>query len=211
VLLDGGTMTSRAVVLPASWNGARVSGQETLIADGALGYTGNMDAVAKRKVSIRINGVEQAREVEPRLLLVHFLRDVVGLTGTHIGCETSICGACTVMLDDTAVKSCTVLAVQADGAEVLTIEGLAHGEKLHPIQEAFWECHGLQCGFCTSGMILAAHQLLLRNPAPSENEIRHAIDGNLCRCTGYQHIVDAVQQAARKMKAVKQRAAGRKQ
>jgi carbon-monoxide dehydrogenase small subunit len=158
-----------------------------------------MNAVPKKKVSIRINGVEQAREVEPRLLLVHFLRDVVGLTGTHIGCETSICGACTVMLNDTAVKSCTVLAVQADGADVLTIEGLAQGEKLHPIQEAFWECHGLQCGFCTSGMILTAHQLLIRNPQPTEDEIRHAIDGNLCRCTGYQHIVDAVQYAAKRM------------
>jgi carbon-monoxide dehydrogenase small subunit len=174
--------------------------KENLIAGVALGYTGNMDAVAKRKVSIRINGVERAHEVEPRLLLVHFLRDVVGLTGTHIGCETSICGACTVMLDRAAVKSCTVLAVQADGAEVLTIEGLAQGEKLHPLQEAFWECHGLQCGYCTPGMILAAHQLLLRNPAPNEDEIRHAIDGNLCRCTGYQHIVDAVQYAAKKMK-----------
>jgi aerobic carbon-monoxide dehydrogenase small subunit len=158
-----------------------------------------MDAVPKKKVSIRINGTEQAREVEPRLLLVHFLRDAIGLTGTHIGCETSICGACTVMLNDTAVKSCTVLAVQADGADVLTIEGLAQGEKLHPIQEAFWECHGLQCGFCTPGMILTAHQLLIRNPQPTEDEIRHAIDGNLCRCTGYQHIVDAVQHAAKRL------------
>jgi aerobic carbon-monoxide dehydrogenase small subunit len=158
-----------------------------------------MDAVPKKKVSIRINGTEQTREVEPRLLLVHFLRDAIGLTGTHIGCETSICGACTVMLNDTAVKSCTVLAVQADGADVLTIEGLAQGEKLHPIQEAFWECHGLQCGFCTPGMILTAHQLLIRNPQPTEDEIRHAIDGNLCRCTGYQHIVDAVQHAAKRL------------
>ena len=161
-----------------------------------------MDAVPKRKISIRINGEEHTREVEPRVLLVHFLRDAVGLTGTHIGCETSICGACTVMLNDMAVKSCTVLAVQADGAEVLTIEGLAQGEKLHPIQEAFWECHGLQCGFCTPGMILTAHQLLMRNPQPTESEIRHAIDGNLCRCTGYQHIVDAVQYAA---KAIRRR------
>jgi carbon-monoxide dehydrogenase small subunit len=159
-----------------------------------------MNAVPKKKVSIRINGVEHSREVEPRLLLVHFLRDVLGLTGTHIGCETSICGACTVMLNDTAVKSCTVLAIQADGADVLTIEGLAHGEKLHPIQEGFWECHGLQCGFCTPGMILTVHQLLMRNPQPTEDEIRHAIDGNLCRCTGYQHIVDAVQYAAKAMK-----------
>jgi aerobic carbon-monoxide dehydrogenase small subunit len=158
-----------------------------------------MDAATKKKVSIRINGVEHSHEVEPRLLLVHFLRDVIGLTGTHIGCETSICGACTIMLDNAAVKSCTVLAVQADGADLLTIEGLAQGEKLHPLQEAFWECHGLQCGYCTPGMILSAHQLLLRNPQPAEDEIRHALDGNLCRCTGYQHIVDAVQQAAKRM------------
>jgi carbon-monoxide dehydrogenase small subunit len=159
-----------------------------------------MDAVAKKKVSIRINGVEHIREVEPRLLLVHFLRDIIGLTGTHIGCDTGICGACTVMLDNAAVKSCTVLAVQADGADLLTIEGLAQGEKLHPLQEAFWECHGLQCGFCTPGMILAAHQLLLRNPKPTEAEVRDGLEGNLCRCTGYQHIVDAVQQAARRTK-----------
>ena len=166
-----------------------------------------MDVVPKRKISIRVNGAEHTREVEPRLLLVHFLRDAVGLTGTHIGCETSICGACTVMLNDTAVKSCTVLAVQADGAEVLTIEGLAQGEKLHPIQEAFWECHGLQCGFCTPGMILTAHQLLMRNPQPTESEIRHALDGNLCRCTGYKHIVDAVQYAA---KAIRRKGAGKR-
>lgn len=159
-----------------------------------------MDGTWKKKVSIRVNGVEHVREVEPRLLLVHFLRDVLGLTGTHIGCETSICGACTVMTDNKAVKSCTVLAVQADGADVLTIEGLAQDEKLHPIQDAFWECHGLQCGFCTPGMILTAHQLLMRNPQPKEAEIRHAIDGNLCRCTGYQHIVDAVQYAAKTMR-----------
>lgn len=157
----------------------------------------------KKKVSIRINGVHYAHEVEPRLLLIHYLRDVVGLTGSHIGCETSICGACTVMLDGAAVKSCTVLTVQADGGEVLTIEGLAKGEDLHPIQEGFWECHGLQCGYCTPGMILSAHQLLLRQPEPTEREIRHAIDGNLCRCTGYQHIVEAVQYAARKMKKQK--------
>jgi carbon-monoxide dehydrogenase small subunit len=159
-----------------------------------------MDAAWKKRISISINGVEHIHEVEPRLLLVHFLRDAIGLTGTHIGCETSICGACTVMLNDAAVKSCTVLAVQADGADVLTIEGLAQGEKLHPIQEAFWECHGLQCGFCTPGMILTAHQLLMRNPQPAEDEIRHALDGNLCRCTGYQHIIDAVQYAAKRMK-----------
>jgi aerobic carbon-monoxide dehydrogenase small subunit len=174
-----------------------------------------MDMAPKRKFSIRINGVEHAREVEPRLLLVHFLRDVVGLTGTHIGCETSICGACTVMLNGAAVKSCTLLAIQADGADVVTIEGLAQGDKLHPLQEAFWECHGLQCGFCTPGMILSAYQLLMRNAQPKEDEIRHALDGNLCRCTGYQHIVDAVQQAAKKMKKQatgrRQQAAGGKQ
>lgn len=155
---------------------------------------------AKRKITIRINDVAYAHEVEPRLLLVHYLRDVLGLTGTHIGCETSICGACTVMLNGAAVKSCTVLAVQADGAEILTIEGLSKGDRLHPLQEGFWECHGLQCGYCTPGMILSAYQLLLRQPNPNEKEIRHAIDGNLCRCTGYQHIVDAVQYAAKKMR-----------
>jgi carbon-monoxide dehydrogenase small subunit len=155
----------------------------------------------KQRISLRVNGVEHSREVEPRLLLVYFLRDVLGLTGTHIGCDTSNCGACTVMVDAMAVKSCTMLAVQADGAELLTIEGLSQGDKLHPLQEGFWECHGLQCGFCTPGMILAAHQLLMRNPNPSETEIRHAIDGNLCRCTGYEHIVDSVQYAMKKMKS----------
>ena len=154
----------------------------------------------KKKVAIRVNGVGYEHEVEPRLLLIHYLRDVLGLTGSHIGCETSICGACTVMLNGAAVKSCTVLAVQADGGEVLTIEGLAKGERLHPLQEGFWECHGLQCGYCTPGMILSAFQLLLRRPDPTEEEIRHAIDGNLCRCTGYQHIVEAVQYAAKKMR-----------
>ncbi len=159
-----------------------------------------MEALSKKKVSVKINGVAQTREVEPRLLLVDFLRDVAGLTGTHVGCDTSICGACTVILNGTAVKSCTVLTVQADGADLLTIEGLAQGEKLHPLQEAFWECHGLQCGFCTPGMILSAYQLLKRNPQPTETEIRHALDGNICRCTGYQHIVDAVQMAARQIR-----------
>jgi carbon-monoxide dehydrogenase small subunit len=159
-----------------------------------------MEALSKKRVSVKINGVAQTREVEPRLLLVDFLRDMAGLTGTHVGCDTSICGACTVILNGTAVKSCTVLTVQADGADLLTIEGLAQGEKLHPLQEAFWECHGLQCGFCTPGMILSAYQLLKRNPQPTEAEIRHALDGNLCRCTGYQHIVDAVQMAAMRMK-----------
>jgi aerobic carbon-monoxide dehydrogenase small subunit len=159
-----------------------------------------MEAVPKKRISLKINGVEQSHEVEPRLLLVDFLRDVIGLTGTHVGCDTSICGACTVMLNGATAKSCTVLAVQADGADVMTIEGLAQGDKLHLLQEAFWECHGLQCGFCTPGMILSAHQLLKRNPKPTENEIRHAFDGNLCRCTGYQHIVDAVQYAAKRLR-----------
>ncbi|MCZ6905978.1 MAG: (2Fe-2S)-binding protein, partial [Deltaproteobacteria bacterium] len=144
---------------------------------------------ATRRITININGVSTSHEVEPRLLLVHYIRDMVGLTGTHVGCETSVCGACTVMLNGAAIKSCTVLAVQADGEEVLTIEGLAQGEQLHPLQEAFWECHGLQCGYCTPGMILSAYQLLLRLPRPTEEEIRHGIEGNLCRCTGYQHIV----------------------
>ncbi|MCL6480402.1 MAG: (2Fe-2S)-binding protein [Firmicutes bacterium] len=157
-------------------------------------------------IQMRVNGKTQQHEVEPRLLLVHYLRDVLGLTGTHIGCETSICGACTVLLGGKAVKSCTLLAVQADGADVVTIEGLAAlggNGGLHPVQEGFWEKHGLQCGYCTPGMILAAVELLQTNPKPKEEEIRRAIAGNLCRCTGYQHIVDAVQYAARKMAAAK--------
>jgi len=137
--------------------------------------------------------------VEPRLLLVHFLREKAGLTGTHIGCETSLCGACTVLMDDRAVKSCTVLAVQADGRQVTTVEGLASGEQLHPIQEGFWEEHGLQCGFCTPGMIMCSHDLLGHNSNPSDGEIREALNGNICRCTGYQNIVTAVKNAARKM------------
>jgi len=157
----------------------------------------------QKRVSLRINGRDYTHEVEPRLLLVHYLRDMIGLTGTHIGCETSICGACTVMLNGEAIKSCTVLTVQADGGEVLTIEGLGRAEELHPLQEGFWECHGLQCGYCTPGMILSAYQLLLRYPDPTEEEIRRGLDGNLCRCTGYQHIVDAVQYAARKMRESK--------
>jgi carbon-monoxide dehydrogenase small subunit len=152
------------------------------------------------KIEVTINGERHSHDVEPRLLLVHYLRDVAGLTGTHVGCETSLCGACTVMLDGAAVKSCTLLAVQADGGEITTIEGLAKDGQLHPIQEGFWERHGLQCGYCTPGMILAAHQLLQRNPNPTEADIRHGIEGNLCRCTGYQHIVEAVQYAAEKMR-----------
>ena len=150
----------------------------------------------KRKISIDINGKVYSAEVEPRLLLVHYLREVVGLTGPHIGCETSICGACTVMLDGKAVKSCTMFAVQADGRSVLTIEGLAVDGKLDLVQEAFWNQHGLQCGFCTPGMILAAKQLLADHPNPTDEEIRHGLEGNLCRCTGYQHIVNAVKTAA---------------
>ena len=152
------------------------------------------------EISLSVNGEVCDFDVEPRTLLVHLLRDDAGLTGTHIACETSVCGACTVLLDGQAVKSCTVLAAQADGREVTTIEGLAEGGKLHPIQEQFWEKHGLQCGFCTPGMILTSYQLLERNPAPSEEEIRHGIEGNICRCTGYQHIVDAIQAAAEDLK-----------
>jgi len=162
----------------------------------------------KKNVRIVINGAEHRAEVEPRLLLVHFLREIAGLTGTHIGCETSLCGACTVLLDGMAVKSCTVLAVQADGRSITTIEGLAASENLHPIQEAFWEEHGLQCGYCTPGIILCAHDLLQQNASPSEQEIRDGIGGNLCRCTGYQHIVNAVKAASRKMNQ-RQRAAAR--
>ncbi len=153
------------------------------------------------KISLSINGAGYDAEVEPRLLLVHFIRDLAGLTGTHIGCETSLCGACTVLLNGLAVKSCSVLAVQADGAEITTIEGLARDGRLHPVQEGFWEKHGLQCGYCTPGMIIAACGLLQENPTPTETEIRHGLEGNLCRCTGYQHIVDAVQYAAEKIKA----------
>lgn len=152
-------------------------------------------------VSVTVNGKTYQNDVEPRLLLVHYLRDVLGLTGTHIGCDTSQCGACTVLIDGEAVKSCTVFAVQADGANITTIEGLASDGQLHPVQEGFWEEHGLQCGFCTPGMILSAVQLLKRNPNPSEPEIRHALEGNLCRCTGYHNIVKAVQYAAKKMQS----------
>jgi len=151
----------------------------------------------KRKISLTINGTPYVDTVEPRLLLIHYLREVAGLTGPHIGCETSICGACTVMLDRKAVKSCTMFAVQADGRDVLTIEGLAQDGKLDPMQEAFWNEHGLQCGFCTPGMILAARQILADNPNPTDQEIRHGLEGNLCRCTGYQHIVNAVKTAAK--------------
>jgi len=193
----------------------------------------------KLPIRVTVNGAAQAHEVEPRLLLVHYLRDVLGLTGTHVGCDTSQCGACTVLVDGAAVKSCTVLAVQTDGCEITTIEGLAElgpppptpspqegagaspqpapasssplspqggeggrGERgLHPLQQAFWDQHGLQCGYCTPGMIMAAYDLLRQQPQPSEEEIRHGLEGVLCRCTGYQHIVAAVQQAAEQLRA----------
>ncbi len=161
------------------------------------------------EIQVRVNGKAHQHSIEPRLLLVHYLRDVVGLTGTHVGCETSICGACTVMMDGKTVKSCTVLAVQASGSEITTIEGLAgqsgNSGGLHPVQEGFWEKHGLQCGYCTPGMILSSVQLLKDNPSPSDAEIRRALAGNLCRCTGYQHIVEAVRYAAKKTKARKSR------
>ena len=147
---------------------------------------------------LTVNGVRHELDVEPRLLLVHLLRERLGLTGTHVGCDTTNCGACTVHLDGESVKSCTVLAVQTGDAEVTTIEGLAPADGLHPLQEGFWEKHGLQCGFCTPGMIMAAADLLRRNPNPTDEEIRHGLEGNLCRCTGYQNIVEAVKAAAAK-------------
>jgi carbon-monoxide dehydrogenase small subunit len=148
------------------------------------------------QISVTVNGKVRKAHVEPRTLLVHFLREQLNLTGTHVGCDTSQCGACTVLIDDRAVKSCTMFAVQADGATVITIEGLAKGGPLHPLQTGFWEEHGLQCGFCTPGMIMCAANLLADNPKPSEHEIREGISGNFCRCTGYQHIVNAIQHAA---------------
>jgi len=147
-------------------------------------------------ITMKVNGVSETRDVEPRVLLVHFLRDVLGLTGTHVGCDTSQCGACTVLLDGAAVKSCSLFAVQAEGRSVTTIEGLAADGKLHPVQQAFWDQHGLQCGFCTPGMIVSTCDLLAKNPHPTEAEIRVGLEGNLCRCTGYNNIVKAVQQAA---------------
>ena len=155
----------------------------------------------KRDINVTVNGEQHHSQVEPRMLLVHYLREVLDLTGTHIGCDTSQCGACVVMLNGEAIKSCTVLAVQADGGEVTTIEGLAGPKGLDPVQRAFWEKHGLQCGFCTPGMIMASYQLLKNNPNPSEAEIRTALEGNICRCTGYQNIVRAVQYAAEHMHA----------
>ena len=150
-------------------------------------------------VTITVNGDEQEAEVEPRLLLAQFLRENLNLTGTHIGCDTTSCGACTILLDGKSVKSCTILAVQADGCDVTTVEGLADGDNLHPVQEGFWEKHGLQCGFCTPGMIMSAVALLEDNPNPSEEEIRNGLSGNVCRCTGYHNIVLAIQYAADKI------------
>ena len=153
----------------------------------------------KLQVTMTINGTSQSHEVEPRMLLVHYIRETVGLTGTHVGCDTSQCGACTIIMNGLAVKACNLFAVQADGAQIMTIEGLAKNGQLHPIQEGFWEKHGLQYGYCTPGMILASYQLLQRYPHPTEAEIRHQLEGNLCRCTGYHNIVKAVQYAAEKM------------
>ena len=152
------------------------------------------------KISVTVNSVKHEAEVEPRELLVYFLRDRLALTGTHVGCDTSQCGACTVHLNGRAVKSCTVLAIQTDGAEVTTIEGIARGEKLHPVQQGFYEKHGAQCGYCTPGMIMTAVHLLQTNPNPTEQEIRHALEGNLCRCTGYVNIVEAIQWSAERMR-----------
>ena len=152
--------------------------------------------MAKQSVTITVNGVEHTAEVEPRWLLVHLIRDVLELTGTHIGCDSSHCGACTILLNGKSVKSCTLFAVQADGQEILTVEGLEHNGKLHPLQEAFREKHGLQCGFCTPGLLMTASELLQKNPNPTEEEIRRGIVGNLCRCTGYVNIVTAIQSAA---------------
>jgi carbon-monoxide dehydrogenase small subunit len=152
-------------------------------------------------ISVTVNGTAREADVEPRLLLVHLLRDEFGLTGTHTGCDTSNCGACTVHVNGTSAKSCTMLAVQADGAEITTIEGMEQGGTLHPLQQAFWDCHGLQCGFCTPGMIMQSAWLLDQNPEPSDEEVREGIAGNLCRCTGYVNIVKAVQQAAAELRA----------
>ena len=166
----------------------------------------NAESVAIR---LTVNGVRHEALVEPRELLVYFLRDRLGLTGTHVGCDTSQCGACTVHLNGRAVKSCTILAVQANGAEITTIEGIARGDQLHPVQEGFREKHGLQCGYCTPGMIMTAIDLLNRNPNPSEEIIRHSLDGNLCRCTGYVNIVESIKWAAERMKGAKSAGGGR--
>jgi carbon-monoxide dehydrogenase small subunit len=156
--------------------------------------------MANTSIKVKVNGVERAAEVEPRMLLVHFIREVLRLTGTHIGCDTSHCGACTVVIDGRAVKSCTMFAVQADGRELLTVEGLEQDGKLHPLQEGFFQEHGLQCGYCTPGMLMTGYVFLKTNPSPTEDEIRHAISGNLCRCTGYVNIVKAYEYAAAKLR-----------
>lgn len=156
--------------------------------------------MAKVAIKVKVNGVEHDAEVEPRLLLIHFLREVLRLTGTHIGCDTSHCGACTVVLDGRAIKSCTAFAVQADGREIITVEGLEQDGKLHPLQEGFVQKHGLQCGYCTPGMLMTGYAFLSANPDPTDDEIRHAISGNLCRCTGYVNIVKAYQYAAQKLR-----------
>jgi aerobic carbon-monoxide dehydrogenase small subunit len=155
-----------------------------------------MQPARTHSLTLTVNGTKRTWQVEPRTLLIHFLRETAGLTGPHVGCETSICGACTVLLNGQAVKSCSLFAVQCDGADVVTIEGLARDGEYHPVQQAFWEQHGLQCGYCTPGMIVSTKQLLDRNPSPTDDEIRHGLEGNLCRCTGYQHIVNAVRAAA---------------
>ena len=157
-----------------------------------------IEAGLMASISVSVNGTSYSNDVEPRLLLVHYLRDDLGLTGTHVGCDSSQCGACTIHVNGLAVKSCTLFAIQVDGAEILTIEGLAKDGQLHPLQEGFWEEHGLQCGFCTPGMIMSALQMLERNPHPTEQEIRHGFSGNFCRCTGYHNIVKAIQYAAQK-------------
>jgi len=156
--------------------------------------------MAKHTIRLTVNGTSQEAEVESRLLLVHFLRDQLRLTGTHIGCDTTHCGACAIVVDGEAMKSCTMLAVQADGSDIMTVEGLERDGTLHPLQEGFWQEHGLQCGFCTPGMLMTGYALLARNPKPSEPEIRHAISGNLCRCTGYVNIVKSIQYAAAKLR-----------
>lgn len=160
--------------------------------------------VNKMNITVSVNDQKRVADVEPRLLLVHFLRENLSLTGTHIGCDTSNCGACTILLNGKAVKSCTMFAVQADGKQVTTVEGLAKSGKLHPIQEGFWEKHGLQCGFCTPGMMMAGVALLAKNQNPTEEEIRRGISGNLCRCTGYVKIVEAIQYAAEKLRETQQ-------
>ncbi len=157
--------------------------------------------MSQHEITVTINGQRVTRKVEARLLLVHFIREDLSLTGTHVGCDTTSCGACTVSVNGEAVKSCTVFAVQADGATIDTVEGMAVGGKLHPLQEGFWEKHGLQCGFCTPGMLISARALLAKNPSPTEDEIRHGISGNLCRCTGYNKIVEAIQYAADKLRS----------